>query len=252
MKAERVISYYGSKYRLASKYDAPKHRTVIEPFAGGAGYSLHYPEHDVRLYDMDQRVCAVWDYVINVDPDEIRRLPLIGMGDSVHNYNLTQEQRWLIGWWLGNGIPDPQTKLSGFTKTQYQRNAKTRGVWSETRRELVAQTSSVIKHWKIEQRSYDTIDNEEATWFVGPPYQCKAGRRYRQNEIDFGHLAEWCRSRRGQVQVCENTNSEKWLPFEDFHVTQGATQGKTMEVIWRNYESDNVQPTLFDMMGSDR
>ena len=248
MRAERVISYYGSKYRLAPKYDTPKHRTIIEPFAGGAGYSLHYPEYDVRLYDLNEKLCAVWEYVINVDPDEIRKLPLIGVGASVDDYDLTQEQRWLIGWWVANGVASPQKKLTGFTKTQYQRSHKAKTVWTSTRRELVAQTSERIKHWKIEQRSYDTLDNDEATWFIDPPYQCKAGRHYKHNDIDFEHLATWCRSRRGQVQVCENTNSEMWLPFEKFHVTQGA-QCKTTEAIWRNYEHRPTQPTLFDVGG---
>lgn len=32
--------YYGGKYRAAPRYPVPLHRTIVEPFAGAAGYSL--------------------------------------------------------------------------------------------------------------------------------------------------------------------------------------------------------------------
>ena len=35
-----VLNYFGSKVSTAHKYPAPKHDLIIEPFAGGAGYSL--------------------------------------------------------------------------------------------------------------------------------------------------------------------------------------------------------------------
>lgn len=39
-----VLNYFGSKVSVAHKYPPPKHDIIIEPFAGGAGYSLCYDE----------------------------------------------------------------------------------------------------------------------------------------------------------------------------------------------------------------
>jgi site-specific DNA-adenine methylase len=245
MKAERIMSYYGSKYRLAKRYDPPIHNRIIEPFAGGAGYSLHYPEKDVHLYDLDQRVCSVWDYVINADPGEIRKIPIILPETTVDDYPLSLEQRMLVGFWMGNGISAPQRKLTGFTKANFKRNPKTPSTWTEVRREMVAQTSERIKHWKISCLSFEDIEEEgEATWFIDPPYEGSAGRNYKKNEIDFERLSVWCQERSGQVQVCENSDSRLWLPFEPLAFTVGGyvqktegqkTKRKTLEVVWRNY-----------------
>jgi hypothetical protein len=36
------FSYYGAKWGLGRHYSAPAHWTVVEPFAGSAGYSLFH------------------------------------------------------------------------------------------------------------------------------------------------------------------------------------------------------------------
>ena len=65
------FSFFGSKWRVANYYPAPKHTIIIEPFAGSAGYSLRYPNHQVRLYDADPIICGVWDYLIHVSPEKV-------------------------------------------------------------------------------------------------------------------------------------------------------------------------------------
>jgi len=200
--AQRVLNYYGSKYRLARYYDAPLHKTIIEPFAGSASYALHYHWHNVKLYDAYDRVCAVWEYVIKASPDEIRSLPLIDADTDVDSLHICQEAKWLIGWWCAIAVSHPHRKI-----TPWARRNNSLGwacTWSQKRREHIAQTSELIKHWKIENASYEQIENTNATWFIDPPYQCKAGRVYRHNAIDFDHLSVWCKERQGQVQVCEN------------------------------------------------
>jgi site-specific DNA-adenine methylase len=80
----------------------------------------------------------------------------------------------------------------------------------------------------------------EATWFVDPPYNNKAGSHYKcgSKDIDYNNLAEWCRSRRGQVMVCENAGAT-WLPFEDLYEHVGASRvgnkpKRSVEAIWTN------------------
>ncbi|MFL6862652.1 MAG: hypothetical protein ACJ8DZ_06610, partial [Allosphingosinicella sp.] len=56
-------------------YPAPRYNTIIEPFAGSAGYSLRYHERTVILYEIDPVVVAVWKYLIGVTPREILAIP---------------------------------------------------------------------------------------------------------------------------------------------------------------------------------
>jgi hypothetical protein len=90
----------------------------------------------------------------------------------------------------------------------------------------------------------DIPDQGPATWFVDPPYEV-AGRAYRFHDIDYAHLGDWCRSRSGQVIVCENAGAN-WLPFRPFRTIKGleGRRGgkKSVEVIWTN-EEHPLSPT---------
>jgi hypothetical protein len=72
--------YFGGKWRATPSYPAPVHDTIVEPFAGAAGYALHYPERDVILVDCYPVVAEIWRWLIAVTPDEVHAIPLV---DSV-------------------------------------------------------------------------------------------------------------------------------------------------------------------------
>ena len=107
-----------------------------------------------------------------------------------------------------------------------------------------------IRHWKVIHGSYLDVEDDEATWFVDPPYQ-HAGKLYRRGagDIDFEHLGRWCRSRQGQVMVCEAEGADQ-LPFEPFReikanpsVTGGYVSN---EVLWTNAEPPR---SFLDLIG---
>jgi hypothetical protein len=225
------FSFFGSKWRVALHYPQPINPTIIEPFAGSAGYALRYPEHEIRLYDIDPTICGVWDYLFHVSAAEIRRLPL--SFSHIDELDLCQEARLLIGFWLNKGTVHPSKSPS-----RWMRDYQTRqpGVyWGERIRERIASQVGAIRHWKITQSSFLEIpDQGPATWFVDPPYEV-AGRAYKFHDIDYPALGEWCRSRSGQVIVCENAGAT-WLPFAQFRTIKGL-EGKrggrqSIEVIW--------------------
>lgn len=114
VKLRPFFPYFGGKFRLAPKYPKPRWSTIIEPFAGSAGYSVRYHTRNVILYDLNAEVYCTWDYLIRVSAAEILRLPLVF--DDVRDLNIPQEARWLISWWLGPGDfaprPKPQRGLS--------------------------------------------------------------------------------------------------------------------------------------------
>src|ERR1017187_10399378 len=97
---------FGSKWRIAPRYPAPVCETIIEPFAGSAGYSLRYPHHQVRLYDLDAIVCGIWDYLIKVSEAEVMALPTdIRHVDELRG--VPQEGRWVVGFWMNKGTTMP-------------------------------------------------------------------------------------------------------------------------------------------------
>ncbi len=58
------FSFYGSKWRDAPRH-YPAYSSIIEPFAGSAGYALRYADLQVTLCDADPVIVGVWSYLIN-------------------------------------------------------------------------------------------------------------------------------------------------------------------------------------------
>jgi site-specific DNA-adenine methylase len=221
------FSFYGSKWRCAKKYPAPEHQTIIEPFAGSAGYSLRYPDHSVWLVDKDPVVAGVWQYLIGATESEILALP-VGF-DHVDDITVIPEARDLIGFWLNHGTTHPcRTPSSWMRKGQHNSS-----FWGEVIRHRIASQVQHIRHWRISNMGYeDLLSNPTATWFIDPPYETKAGRRYRFSDIDYERLGAWCRSRQGQVIACDQAGAE-WLPFHHLADVK-STLGKSSEMIWLN------------------
>jgi site-specific DNA-adenine methylase len=206
------FTYFGGKYRVALKYPKPIYDIIIEPFAGSAGYSLRYPERQIHLYDKDEKICGVWDYLIKSSKDEILNLPLDMQNGVDHYANLCQEAKWLIGFWLNKGTTSPCKMPSSWMR----QGSHTNSFWGQVIRNRIAEQVDQIKHWKITHKSYNEIENKLATWYIDPPYQ-KAGVHYRESakNINFSNLSKFCLERSGQVIVCENYGAN-WLPFEMF------------------------------------
>jgi hypothetical protein len=91
----------------------------------------------------------------------------------------------------------------------------------------------VIRQWRITQLDYRDLPNIEATWFVDPPYSGSYRRRYRTHlePHEYNELADWCRSRHGEVIVCEAVGAA-WLPFVPFTKGRGQRLKAANEAIW--------------------
>ena len=64
-----AFTFYGGKSKIAHLYPAPTERTVIEPFCGGASYSLRYADRDVWINDLDDRTVAIWRFMVEHQRD---------------------------------------------------------------------------------------------------------------------------------------------------------------------------------------
>lgn len=217
------FSFYGCKYRGARYYPAPV-GSVIEPFAGAAGYSTYYEPARVSLVDADPIIVGVWQYLIRVTAAEVRALPDVPVGETVDNLRVPQEARWLLGFWCNHGSAQPKRTMTAMA----HRASRAASCWPGVRPRIAAQVER-IRHWKIALGSYADIREPAGTWFVDPPYH-GAGKHYRVHDVNYAHLGCWCWQRDGFVIACENVGAA-WLPFRPLRRVKSMS-GASHEAIW--------------------
>ena len=231
MMLRPFFSFYGGKWRVTPKhYPPPEHDTIVEPFAGGAGFSLRYSDRRVVLCDLDPVIAGVWRYLVSVSPGEIRAIPDMPLDGSVDDLPIPQEARWLVGFWLNRGGSRPKKRPSAWMRNGIRPGS----FWGERCREVIASQVESIRHWEVLECDYrDCPVSGAATWFIDPPYE-NAGKHYRlgSSGIDYKNLGEWCLSRQGQVIVCESDGAQ-WLPFEPLaHIKTTRRNRPSKEAIW--------------------
>lgn len=228
-----LFPFYGSKWNTARHYPPPR-GTVIEPFAGSAGYSTFYAPARVVLYDKDPILVGVWQYLIHVKPSEVLGLPDLDSGETVDALVLPQEAKWLIGFWLNRGSSQPKK-----TKTVYSaRTDRAQLIWGERARERIARDVEGVRQWKVFLGDYTEVCLEDGTWFVDPPYVVK-GCYYRYHTVDYANLARWCCTLPGQVIVCEQEGAN-WLPFHPLRIIK-STKGMSAEVVYTNKKKEEEE-----------
>jgi len=233
MRLQPFFSYYGSKWNLAHLYPSPDLQArVIEPFAGSACYSLLYHWKDIELYDLDPVICSLWQYLIKVSESEILGLPDLLPGQTTEDLTIAEEAKYLIGFWNNPASSSPKPSRSSWSVSA---NSLGKNFWGEKIRKRIAVQLHRIRHWKITNADYGTIEDQKATWFIDPPYQVK-GHYYRfsSNLIDFKSLGEWSKARTGTVIVCEQTGAD-WLNFRPLQHVNGQ-KGKSVDAVWSNNE----------------
>ena len=229
------FGYFGSKWLAANHYRKPEHETIIEPFAGSAGYSLSYPRHDVLLYDADPVIVGVWQYLIRSSYNDIMALP--SKIEHTDEIKQCQEARWLVGLNLSPNTTAPYTKPNKWIRDGW--NSTSAAWWGEKLKERIAKSVRYIKHWKAERKSYDNVPIRTGTWFVDPPYK-EQGKHYKFGArlINYEDLSAWCRTLPGQVIVCE-AEGANWLDFRILRQTystatrNGRSRG-SKDVVWYN------------------
>lgn len=214
--------YYGSKSKVVDYYPKPNFDKIIEPFAGTAQYSLKYFEKDVLLIEKYDVIVKIWQWLQKCSKNDILNLPRLKFGDNVDNFTWDcDEAKWLVGFII-TGAPAQPKKSPSKWKTIIRPNTQ------DYKLNMIAENLFKIKHWDIKHGDYVTLENEKATWFIDPPYQF-GGQYYKfgNKNIDFTELGNWCKSRDGEIIVCENHKAD-WLNFKPLKEMRG-NKYKTIE-----------------------
>ena len=225
-----MFHYFGAKYRMASRYATPRHATIVEPFAGAAGYTCYWLSKDSTkqaiLVEKDPRIVDAWRRILASTPDEIMAWPIPtipGRSDDI-----------IITGTAGVGPLEADTHVI---------TTRIIAKFCASRARIAWLRGTIGDRITITQGDYRDAPDMEAMWFIDPPYQHQ-GQRYPLGAegIDYPALAEWSQSRRGQVIVCEAAPAD-WLPFRPAYRLNSTADTDNIEMVW---ESD-PEPTLWDV-----
>lgn len=200
------FSFYGSKWRAVKHYPNPKYNSIVEPFAGSAGYSTRHYTNSIVLYEIDPVIFGVWKYLLTASQKELKSLPI--KFESTEDLKICQEAKWLIGFWLNKACTCPK-----LTPSKWMREYESSQFWGNKIKHRILTQTPQIKHWKIFNKSFEDCPNKTRTYFIDPPYNNAAGRLYQYNKLNYKKLSSWVRARLGQVIVCEQEGAT-WLPFK--------------------------------------
>lgn len=235
-------SFYGSAWSKTRNglYPSPIYDTIAEPFAGGAGFSCHWPHKRVILGDLDEAVVTTWRYLLRVTPADLLALPDLPVDGDLSTVPVCEEARMLMGWWSGRA----RQRVASTTRSADRSGGRGR-FWSPAVRQRLARQVVQIRHWRVFHCDYrDLPVSGPATWFIDPPYKGKRGAAYSCSSarIDFNALARWCRNRPGQAIVCEAAGAT-WLPF--WHVGRvKAAVGHSSEAVCVLHDGHVDRPQL--------
>lgn len=232
-----MFYYYGGKANVAKRYPKPRFPTVVEPFAGGAGYSMHHLFRGrvsrVVLVEKDPRVFALWNRLLAMSYDDVMAIPVPEVGTETSDF-------FYMTTATSNGV--------GVSKRMTVTSRMPELVEMQKRR-VALLTVAAAGRVTVIQGDYSEVPNIEATWFVDPPYQphtdkltsggtsSPQGMGYAPgctaDLLDFGELGDWCRSRIGQVIVVEQEGAD-WLPFKTLAENHDSLNQRKVEVMWTN------------------
>jgi len=206
-RQKKLFSYYGAKTKIIKHYPKPTYKTIVEPFAGSARYSLEYFENNIILYELFDKVYLIWKYLIQATEKDILFLPDLKVGDNTKNIkSLSDVERWLIGYHIGRGSARPSYKV----------NERCR--WN-TDKIRIANNLFKIRHWKIYQEDGTNNEWNDATYFIDPPYMVQK-HGYNFKNVNYNHIKEKIENGKGQFIVCGNS-TDTWIDFKPLVTMMG-------------------------------
>lgn len=229
-----MFKYFGSKFSRAKVYPTPTHSTIIEPYAGGAGFSLNYSDRNVIISENNEEVFSLWKYLIEeCSSSEILEIPLdLPIGTEINSLALNPGQKLLLKYWQRTNNLSKCSTISVWGNKN--------GQWTKGTRSRLAIEISYIKHWILHPSAeivFDLYSNRsDVSWFVDPPYEFNY--RYASKTFDYNQLATNVKRCNGEVIVCEGEGKEgevpTYLPFVPLYTNKIRYTKRQSTELWYN------------------
>lgn len=205
---------------------------IVEPFAGGAGYSCRYgADREVILVERYAPLAAAWRWLLAASPADVLDLPDVPAGGDVQSMGLPHGAAMFVGFWLNKAGASPSRAPGAMTRS----GIRPASCWGPQVRERIAEQLPRMAGWRVVEGDYTDAPDVDAHWFIDPPYQHAGGQYYPcgSSRIDYVALGAWAQTRRGTVTVCEGAGAD-WLPFSSIGPAKGR-KGAYEEVAWERY-----------------
>jgi len=104
-----LFKWFGSKWSVSKHYPVPAHDVIVEPFAGGAGYSLRHSDRRVFLAEINASIRELWFWLIkDATEASVREIPIgLPEGTDIRQIGLSRGQALLLkNWQRTNNISD--------------------------------------------------------------------------------------------------------------------------------------------------
>ena len=116
-------------------------------------------------------IINIWKWLQICSPGDIKKLPILTYNEKISDFNFDCiEAEHLIGFLVG--FSNKRPRKTGSKKLLQRPN------FIKHRLNQIIEALPKIKHCDIRSGSYEEIKNQEATWFIDPPYNSNAGERY--------------------------------------------------------------------------
>ena len=168
---KRVFGYFGTKLRMAPLYGPPRRTIVCEPFAGSAGYSVHYEPEKAILIDKNKYVVQAWDWYLGTSQSEIEKLPDYIFDLAELEYEIPKGCNCLLGFWMHPSDHTPRSKMPPLFRKVYEKDPEKGSLWSPKVKQNLIDGLPKVAKWEIIEGDYTQAPDIEAHWHVDPPYQ---------------------------------------------------------------------------------
>jgi|WetSurMetagenome_2_1015567.scaffolds.fasta_scaffold167467_3 hypothetical protein len=214
-----LFKWFGSKWNASRYYPTPAFDTIVEPYAGGAGYSCRHAARKVYLIECNLQVVSLWRWLIHeASSDDVRHIPLnLPEGTDIRTLDLGEGPRLLLKHWQRTNNFGNCWTISAWGSRP--------GQWTANTRARVAEEIHEVKHWHVATSlpSDMHITQGFATWFIDPPYEYNYSyglKNFRHedvcnlvNNLPHAEIIA-CEARHPRTEAIPT-----YLPFVDFRST---------------------------------
>lgn len=271
MKMIRVLKYPGSKWNIAGQLVnmIPEHHSYVEPFFGSGAVLFNKQVSDIEtINDLDGDVVNVFK-CIQEDSEKLARLVMTTPYSRAvydESYKDTEKEepfekacRFLIRCWMGHGFRTNNHKVGW--KNDVQGRERMYAMWNWYRLPLwIVDIAERLRCVQVENRPaievIQRFDFENVFMYLDPPYLLKTRHQkqymFEMTDDDHEQLLHTILHSKAKIMISgyESNMYNDYLKNWNKKTFASCAEhgGNRKEVIWMNYDPEQKQMTLKDIL----